>query len=85
MLEFLSSRILSQLKHPNIVTYHDSFFDEDDEYLYIVQVREWVQFSDGVLVFVHSCFGIYEFQFDWLLLYVDIYLHLSGKLTNHNM
>ena len=34
---FFSSRILSQLKHPHIVSYHESFFDPDEEYLYIIQ------------------------------------------------
>lgn len=29
--------ILSKLKHPHIVAYHDSFFDEDQRYLCIVQ------------------------------------------------
>ena len=31
------SRILSQLKHPHIVSYHESFFDPEEEYLYIIQ------------------------------------------------
>ncbi|XP_052800386.1 uncharacterized protein LOC128231503 isoform X2 [Mya arenaria] len=31
------ARILAQLKHPHIVSYHDSFFDEDFEYLNIIQ------------------------------------------------
>jgi NIMA (never in mitosis gene a)-related kinase len=30
-------RILSQLKHPHIVLYHESFFDADFEYLHIIQ------------------------------------------------
>ncbi|KAJ8299315.1 hypothetical protein KUTeg_023375 [Tegillarca granosa] len=29
--------ILSQLKHPHIVSYHESFFDEEEEFLFIVQ------------------------------------------------
>ncbi|CAH1787541.1 unnamed protein product, partial [Owenia fusiformis] len=31
------ANILSNLKHPNIVAYHESFFDEDEEYLCIIQ------------------------------------------------
>ncbi|XP_013380114.1 serine/threonine-protein kinase Nek6 isoform X1 [Lingula anatina] len=31
------ANILAELKHPHIVSYHDSFFDEKEEYLYIVQ------------------------------------------------
>ena len=37
MLVFLFS-ILAQLKHPNIVAYHDSYFDDTEEFLYIIQV-----------------------------------------------
>lgn len=36
------AKILAQLKHPNIVTYHDSFFSED--HLCIVQVKSIVFF-----------------------------------------
>ena len=32
-------RILSTLKHPQIVAYHESFFDEQEEHLCIIQVR----------------------------------------------
>ena len=32
------SRILAELKHPNVVAYHESFFDENEEYLCIIQV-----------------------------------------------
>ncbi|CAH1267861.1 NEK4 [Branchiostoma lanceolatum] len=31
------AKILSKLQHSHIVAYHDSFFDKDEEYLYIVQ------------------------------------------------
>ncbi len=31
------SNILSELKHPNIVAFHESFFDENDEHLCIIQ------------------------------------------------
>jgi serine/threonine protein kinase len=31
-------RILSGLKHPHIVMYHESFFDEDEVHLCIIQV-----------------------------------------------
>ncbi|XP_053385180.1 serine/threonine-protein kinase Nek4-like isoform X2 [Mercenaria mercenaria] len=31
------AKILSQLKHPHIVLYHESFFDSDFEYLHIIQ------------------------------------------------
>lgn len=31
------AKILSQLKHPHIVLYHESFFDTDFEYLHIIQ------------------------------------------------
>jgi len=31
-------RILATLRHPNVVAYHDSFFDEHEERLFIVQV-----------------------------------------------
>ena len=34
---FVHFRILSQLKHPHIVSYHESFFDPSEEYLYIIQ------------------------------------------------
>ena len=30
-------RILAKLKHPHIVSYLESFFDEEDEYLSIIQ------------------------------------------------
>ncbi|KAK2186321.1 hypothetical protein NP493_206g05016 [Ridgeia piscesae] len=31
------AKILSELKHPHIVAYHDSFFDDKEQFLYIVQ------------------------------------------------
>jgi len=31
-------RILSSLKHPHIVTFHESFFDADERVLCIIQV-----------------------------------------------
>ncbi|XP_064601742.1 uncharacterized protein LOC135467808 isoform X2 [Liolophura sinensis] len=31
------AKILAKLKHPHIVSYHESFFDADETYLYIVQ------------------------------------------------
>jgi len=31
-------RILATLRHPNIVAYYESFFDEREEQLFIVQV-----------------------------------------------
>lgn len=31
------AKILSQLKHPHIVSYHESFFDPYEEFLYIIQ------------------------------------------------
>lgn len=36
------ARILEKLKHPHIVSYHESFFDDDEYFLYIVQ-----DFCDG--------------------------------------
>lgn len=33
----LDFRILAQLKHPHIVAFHESFFDEDYEFLNIIQ------------------------------------------------
>ena len=37
LINFFSCRILSQLKHPHIVSYHESFFDLEEEFLYIIQ------------------------------------------------
>ena len=36
--KYYDFRILAELKHPNIVAYHDSFFDEASEHLCILQV-----------------------------------------------
>lgn len=57
---YLSLRILEKLKHPHIVSYHESFFDDDEYFLYIVQVCSISYVCTSIFCLLFICFNKFD-------------------------